>query len=226
MNFDDMVAKLEVTRTRIEAEVSKPAVLTITSATERDGASLLATALAYGLERVGHAVLLVDASSTVPTGNQRPVMKAVSAGDVDVLTFVREGARNAPDHVSLDSGTASSRETVNAMLARFRSKYAFTIISAGVPMEDALALSLTAAADHVLIAFEDGRSARSADREFMRILESVNASPLGVVSVSPRSIREFKGGISGSLNAAPAPLAIRHLDENVAKSSALGVRAG
>jgi len=87
-----------------------------------------------------------------------------------------------------------------------------------------MALTLSCAADGVIIALKQGRAATDADQELMKILRAAHASILGVVTTQPKMMRGFED-YRKSLQHELIPM--RALpDEPARNGGALGVRVG
>ncbi len=228
MDFAEIVDRLDLTRARLEAEITTPAVIAVTSATPRDGTSMVATGLAHGLAAVGHHVLLVDGNVEAPTlGDVRPAPRLSARADYDVLSYVRSGTSGTPSVLALvGPGVAAScsRETAEPTIARLREHFTYTVIETAALPRSGMALALACAADGVIIALKQGRAATDADQELVKILRSAHASILGVVTTQQKMIRAFEA-YQAPLERVSVPL--RPLaDEPVRNGASLGVRVG
>jgi len=174
----DIIERLSVTRTRVEAAASGPAVVAVTSARRTDGTGLLAHGLAQSLASVGRGVLLVR-SDVKPASEQR-------------WRSIRVGKSGEPS--LLDLVDSYSFDAAQTAFAEFRQRYAFTIVDAALPLRSGSALSLVGAADLVLIAVEQGRASREEDKELASALRSARAKTLGVVTIDRKEIRRFACG--------------------------------
>jgi Mrp family chromosome partitioning ATPase len=198
----DIVERLIVTRARIEAAVTGPCVLAVTSALPSDGSAVLASALAESLILAGHSVLVVG-DPALPEG------RAISPATTLAVSVPRR------DSQSVDS--------MKAAFEVYRQSFEYTIVDASVALASGSALAFTRAADFVIVAFEEGRAAREADRELARTLRATGAALLGVVTLERNTIRSF-----GKQRLAPAP-AIRagtQLDDGAKRGSALSSTVG
>ncbi|MGP6158108.1 MAG: hypothetical protein ACLPYS_11505 [Vulcanimicrobiaceae bacterium] len=190
MKNSDIVERLGTTRARIEAAVKGPSVLVVTSALETDGSSVLASALAESLVRARHSVLLV-------CGDGSDDERRKAAGRVP--SFVPRRDHNgmkatglAPAGLSvIGMKEACSLDAARAEFAAYREQYKFTIIDSPAAAGDGSACALANAADFVLVAFEEGRAARTEDRELVDTLKSTGAKILGVVTIDAKTIRSF-----------------------------------
>ncbi len=206
MKSIDIAERLGVTRARIEAAVSGPSVVAVTSALDSDGSGILASALAECLTRAGHSVLLITTKG------------ATAPKTVGNTVHISGSQMPATLELSIDESRNSySLESARAAFGRFRDEYAFTVVDAASASSSGSALSFAGAADLVLIAFEDGRSARNADRDLAKNLTAAGASLLGVVTIDPKTMRSFE-------TVKPSPTKTAHLrpvqNEDLVKRSA------
>jgi Mrp family chromosome partitioning ATPase len=188
MKSIDITERLGVTRARIEAAASGPSVLAVTSALASDGSGILASALAESFTRAGHSVLLITTDGTTVRKSTKTPVHIVGKKTPALLELSINEAENS-----------YSLESARTAFARYRDEYAFTIIDASAAGASGSALSFASAADFVLIAFEDGRSARNADRELAKNLLAAGASLLGVVTIDRKTLNSFE-----TLSAPPA----------------------
>ena len=216
-----IIHRLDVTRARVESEVTTPAVIAVTSASRGDGKSLVATGLAYGLAGVGHSVLLVDgnaeAAGASSSGGSAPKLDMLP---FDVLSYVTSGSRGEPARLGLFGPgvvASASVEAVQATFARLRSSFAYTIIDTAVLLESGMALVLASESDAVVIAFKQGRAAMEADREFVKVLRSAKTPVLGVVTTHAAAIRAFTARQRAT--SITNGVRLRNVDDNEASSS-------
>jgi 50S ribosomal subunit-associated GTPase HflX len=176
----EVVNKLSVTRAKLEAAASGPAVIAVTSARTTDGTDLLARGLALSLASVTEDVLLVQAASN-------PQMRAK-----DRLAFASPG-HGSPTLAELQS--SYSFEDARAAFDEYRKKYQFTIVVAEQPTKNGSVLSLLGAADFVIVSLEDGRSSKAEDKELAALLRSANTNVLGVVTIASRAIARYNATV-------------------------------
>jgi hypothetical protein len=216
MAGQDILERLSVTTTRIEAAAKGPAVVTVTSAQPTDGTSLLASGLAQSLAAVGRGVLLVR--SEAATGSRDGAPRSI-----------RPAKSGTPS--ILDLAGSYSFDAAQAAFAEFRNRYAFTIVDAAVALRSGSSLCLVGAADFVLVAVEQGRPSRDADRELANALRASYANTLGVVTIERKAIKRFKNDAPETrLGARPARLDIDlffdPFEEAIGRGSSLASRSG
>jgi hypothetical protein len=159
--------------------------------------------------RAGHSVLLIlseaggalarsvrsEHSGKLPQGERLRLPGGVGeeppASGLAIVGLAMSGTRDA-----------HSLESIKIAMTGYRQTFAFTIIDAPQALTSGSALSFARAADLVIVAFEEGRSARATDRELAKTLKSMGASVLGVVTLDPKTIaRETKKRAPRSLPA-------------------------
>jgi succinoglycan biosynthesis transport protein ExoP len=180
--------RMEITRARIETEVPAPGIIVVTSATDKDGKSIVATALAQSLASLGHRVLQVDADPTSAAIGQRSAPRMSEHPNYDIMSYVTAGATGSPDLLALTNSAISASCTpaaAQATFARFRENFDYTIVDAATVRRSATALTLAVAADRVLLSLRQGRAAKREDHELVAMLDATKASILGVVTVDP-----------------------------------------
>lgn len=227
MDLTAIVNRLDLTRARLEAEMTTPAVIAVTSATPRDGSSMVATGLAHGLAGVGHRVLLVDGNVDAPTlAKSTSAPKLSARTDYDVLSYATPGTNGAPSVLALNApavAASCSRETAEPAAAQFRQHFTFTIIETAALPQSGMALAFACAADGVIIALKQGRAPSDADRELIKVLRAAQASLLGVVTTQHKMVREFDGYRRSSQRGS-TPMR-SHVDEPAMGGTPLGVRS-
>jgi hypothetical protein len=205
----DIADKLSVTRAKIEAATAGPVVIAITSARLTDGADLLGSGLAKSLFGVGRDVLLLCSRATLVAPEPRRI-------------GIREGKEGGASVVALAG--SYSFDAARAAYDEYRSRFAFTVVCAGSAAKSGSALSLTCAADFVLIAVEQGRSSREDDRELARALSAANAKTFGVVTIDRKTIRDFgRRAHETSFSVFPSRV---DLDDAAARSTSFAVKTG
>jgi cellulose biosynthesis protein BcsQ len=227
MNPQELLDKLEPARTRIEAALSGPAVISVTSARPVDGKSLVAASLASNLAHVGHSVLLVDANPSPAATTARSAPKLSPSPEYDVLTYASTGAPGSPTILSMGGPgvvASSSRRLVASAFERFRRNFAYTIVDAPAIEKNAMGLSLVGESDAVIVAFQLGRAATDEDNELVRLLDASGTFKLGVVMLELKYIRGV--GVDQLLGLRVPVLPARTRSEEPATRAALGVRVG
>lgn len=189
---DSMAGEFRLLRNRIEAEVHSPAVVMVTSATERDGAELTSYGLAESLSRTHQRTALLT------TAQARPEI-AVSG---DKPPRRRASDRLASDDVSASPGLSIvsvsperlatiSRNSIDDLMKELRCQHDYVVIDAGGLPNNSFGLLLLASADAILIAFLAGRHQTASDRAMLDSIERVESKVLGVVMNDRATIDEF-----------------------------------
>lgn len=161
-------AQAKLLRARIDSEVTKPAVILVTSAQCDDGASLTATTIAGAFAETGVRTVLFNATSNVTRGRQNHSHVNVSKPEV-----------------------LHSREELVDFVGSLRSSYEITIVEAPPVLESDAVNALIGIADATLISFRLGRVAGDGDILISRILERSEDCLLGVVMTDPDAIADF-----------------------------------
>lgn len=202
--------QLGVIRARIEAELARPTVVAVTSAVRRDGKTMIANGVAEAMSRAGHRVLIIDAATNTTTA------RALANEINDVLKAIRPGSNFEPDYLALVPLTPASGsfslQTLRAMFAWCREEYDYVFVDTNAAFGSPLGMSLSAAADSVIIALRYGRAASSVDRELVAALAAAKANVLGVVTTNAAAIDAY------SRTSAERPA---YADRSVRKSSAI-----
>lgn len=181
--------QLGVIRARVEAELHRPSVVTVTSAMKGDGKTMIALGVAEAMAKSGYRVLVIDAASI-------SLPKRILAAEIDdVLGLIRPGDRSEPDYIALSALTppsgAFSLQTLRAMFAWFRESYDYCFVDTNPAFGSPLSMSLAAAADSVIVALRYGRAASEVDRELVAALAATKSTILGVVTTNASAIEAF-----------------------------------
>jgi Mrp family chromosome partitioning ATPase len=174
-------------RATLEAQLTMPAIIMVTSVAPDEGKTNLASGLASAFASSGVSTLLVDANDARPGVARRMGLSSVAdLTDTDIAT----GAFSATDvnrlHVaSLTdpsvAGTLSSQR-VEAFCDRLRDRYAVTFFDCGTIEENSLALQLARISDGVVLAARFERLPDPQDERVRDRLEALGATTLGVVA--------------------------------------------
>jgi Mrp family chromosome partitioning ATPase len=162
------LAQLQLLRSRVEAELPKPAVILVTSAARGDGKSLVAHSLAESFLRAGHRAALVHLTRS---RDERP--------DLPEIASVQDAA---------DTGTG---DRVEAMVTKMRAGYDFAVVDGRPLLQDSAAVSLAPLVDGILIVVRVGRPESAADAAMMRTLKRAGARIVGVVAAEAQAIADF-----------------------------------
>lgn len=181
--------QIGVLRSRIEAEVARPSVITVTSANRGDGKSMIANGVAQSMAAAGHRVLVIDAATVGGTS-----VRGVSEIE-DVLRAIRPGDRLEPDTLALvgltPQGGSFSLQTLRAIFAWCRDRYDYCFVDTRAAHGSPLAMSLAAAADSVIVSVRFGRASSERDRDLAGALKATKAVMLGVVTTNQSAISAF-----------------------------------
>jgi Mrp family chromosome partitioning ATPase len=210
---DSLSHEFRLLRNRVEAEVHAPAVILVTSATDRDGAGLTAYGLAESLSKTHQRTALVttsmpapDEPQTLAPGPQAPRRRASDR--------LEGGSSVAPGQLSIvaishERLTTISRSSVASLVAGLRAENDYVVIDGGDLPKNSFALLLVASADATLVTFLSGRQQTPADRVMLDTLERAEAKMLGVVVTDQEAIDHF----------AQRDVATENLEITVAKSA-------
>lgn len=194
---DSTLHEFRVLRNRIEAEVQAPAVILVTSATDRDGAHVTALGVAESLSKTHQRTALVltfapgEASSSVmaPYEAGPPRRRASDRLGPGASRFPESGLSKIT--ISRERLTTISRTNVASLVTELRAEHSYIVIDGGGLPTNSIALLLAASADAVLVTFLTGRQQSPSDRVMLDILERAEAKILGVVMTDDETIRHF-----------------------------------
>jgi len=195
MDLVEFASKLSLLRARIEAGITRPAILIVTSARKNDGKSLVSYGLASSLVEANYKTLLVNANQDGVHGAVNSAPRLSDHPDFDVCAYVAPGQGATPDSIDLGgSGVAASGsiDAVRATFDRFRERYEYTVVDTSVLSSSSLSLLFAAVADGVIVSIRDGRSITSADKDTSNLLRTAGANFLGAVTADSRAIRDFR----------------------------------
>ena len=196
ISTDSHAHEFRLLRNRIEAEIHAPAVLLVTSATDRDGAHLTAYGLAESLSKTHQRTALVMTSAAAeatedpsPTPSA-PVLRrrasdrleaghAASSGGVSIITISRERL------------TTISRSSVASLVQGLRDQHDYVVIDGGDLPNNSFGLLLVTSADAALVTFLVGREQVPGDRAMLDTLERSETKVLGVVMNDQPTIERF-----------------------------------
>jgi len=144
---DTLNSQIQLLRSRVEADLAKPAVVMVTSALPGDGKTMTAHSLAVSFGQSGHRVAL--AGSPV-TAAQRGV------------TFVG---------IPSEDGRITERERLVAFIESSRAAYDYTVVDAGTFLRSNTAMALAALVDGILVTVRVGRAPSDDDELLVRTIE-------------------------------------------------------
>jgi Mrp family chromosome partitioning ATPase len=192
MTQTSLTDEIEMLRVQLETTLPMPILLVVSSARDDDGKGLVASELARSMDSAGYSTLLVLADEQ--TRNIEGALEPKSLKDVADFGIAPYLVRH------LDAGmrvmvvpSAKIRHTVSReAVARFvetcRTTYAVTIVEAAALLTNSFAMLAAAAANGVLLTFQEGRRVCTEDRRLAKVLEREGVPFLGVVSVAEKVI--------------------------------------
>jgi Mrp family chromosome partitioning ATPase len=162
-------SQLQLLRSRVEAELGKPAVILVTSAAGGDGTSLTAYSLASCFVESGHRAALVDLT---PGGAERH--------DVTMIELPHQ------------DGSAIGRERLATFVEEMRSSQDFTVVDAGTFLSSANAMALAWMVDGILLAVRMGRAPTDEDEFMIQTIANSRGRVVGVVATSEEAVAKFE----------------------------------
>jgi Mrp family chromosome partitioning ATPase len=192
---DSMAREFRLLRNRIEAEIHAPAVLLVTSATERDGAGLTAYGLAESLSKTHQRTALLTTSAATLNAPDwstpaSPALRRRASDRLDTGKILVEGGLSVVS-VSHERLATISRSSMATLVQGLRSEHDYVVIDGGGLPDNTFGLLLLASADAVLVSFLCGRQLLPADRAMLDTLEKSEAKMLGVVMNDRIAIDHF-----------------------------------
>jgi Mrp family chromosome partitioning ATPase len=197
ISTDSLARQFRLLRNRIEAEVHAPAVLLVTSATDRDGAGLTAYGLAESLSKTHQRTALLTTSATAAqtewsSGPSAPRQQRRRANDrLDAGNIKMDGGGFSIVSVSHERVATISRANIAELVSELRAEHDYVVIDGGSLPENTFGLLLLPSADATLVAFLTGRPQLPADRTMLDTLEKAETKILGVVMNEQATIDHF-----------------------------------
>lgn len=190
---DSHAHEFRILRNRIEAEIHAPAVLMVTSATDRDGTSLTAFGLAESMSKTHQRAALVTAAAPiVAQAESPPVDQTPRRRSSDRLGGVTRGpGQLSIIEISHERMATISRSNVAEMLAELRAEHDYVVIDAGDLPNNSFGLLISTLADAILVSFLTGRAEVAADRAMLTTLERSEAKICGVVMNDKATIEHY-----------------------------------
>jgi Mrp family chromosome partitioning ATPase len=190
---DSHAHEFRMLRNRIEAEIHAPAVLMVTSATDRDGVSLTAYGIAEALSKTHQRAVLVTAAAPAPAqpdgpagspGEPAPSRRGADRDGAGSRTA--RGIGRGPGQLSIleispERLVTIARTNVTEMLEELRAEHDYVVIDAGDLPNNSFGQQVSTLADAILVAFLTGRSQVAGDQTMVNTLERTEAKILGVV---------------------------------------------
>ncbi len=165
-------------RSKIEATLSTPAVLLVTSACPRDGKSATANDLAESLAEAGHRVVLVDVQSESPAA--WAATRRATAHNVSIVRMPIAA-----------TDPRSARAAVANFVRDLRHTFDFAIVDGTTFLGSAAGL-MANVVDGVLLTVRVGRRQTEEDAIMVRSLAQSDTRILGVVAVESEHIALFE----------------------------------
>ncbi len=192
---DSHAHEFRILRNRIEGEVQAPAVILVTSASDRDGAHLTAYGVAESLSKTHQRTALVITSADVaetpaPSGQPGPGLRRRASDRLEAGHAAGEGGVSII-RISRERLATISRTNVAGLVDELRSKHDYVVIDGGDLSNNSFGLLLLASADATLVTFLVGREEVPADRVMLDMLERSEAKVLGVVMNDQGAIDRF-----------------------------------
>ena len=194
--YDESSDPFFVIRTTIEAELSTPGVLVVSSAVNNDGTTGVAAGVVRSLTAAGYATLAVDAAASVPGAVNMDEAGAHLAESARPLQAGCDILSIAPAQALSASGHA-----IKAFYESARSRYDYTIIDAAVIGTGGLAFAR--AADGVVLALREGRAVDRADRDTVELFARLRVHFLGVVATRVDKNADATLSLADRLHARP-----------------------
>lgn len=224
---DSLAREFRLLRNRIEAEVHGPAVLLVTSATEGDGASLIAFGIAESLSKTNQRTVLVtthppkrvsDSEWTPPTA----VPLRRREGDrVEAMRHPEGDGRLSLVSISPERLATISRDGVSRMVQGLRADRDYVVIDAGDLPNNSFGLLLASSADAILVGFRAGRAEQPGDRALLDTLERSEAKVLGVVMTDQTTIDHFQSQTADTRDV-PVPAPTPALERRAVSMNSIG----
>jgi Mrp family chromosome partitioning ATPase len=175
-----------VIRTTLEATLTAPFSVAVTSACAGDGKTALAAGLAQTFADAGYRTAIIDANPERPeVARSLGVGTLAVARSLETVTSLRmtSAAPNleAGSIADLDLLRATSSSALRAFAAELRGLYAVTIWDTGNLFGESLAIQCATACDGVLVAVRYGRRVVPDDVRIVTTLEQVGANVIGIV---------------------------------------------
>jgi Mrp family chromosome partitioning ATPase len=180
----------DLLRARVEADITPPAIIAITSALTEDGRELASRGLASSLSTAGYATLLLDTSLdsrslfSPPTG--------LFFDDIARQLIAPDPASGILVFLTLSDARlqrTTSQRRIESCFEILRSKFDYIIISTG-GASDSFATSVLSGADSILVSVKLGRRERREDAALSRDLANMGSRFLGVIALQPATIAE------------------------------------
>ena len=188
--------RLQSLRARIEADLVRPSIVVVTSATAGDGKSLIAFGLAHSMAQAGYKAVVVDTTPVNPEVQGGPSIADMRRRDtVDVCRLSRQSDRF--DDVEVIPLTdrlvqiCASKELVETMSGQLRLAYDFSIVDTTRLPRSHMGLLFASCSDGVLVCIRHGRALCSDDGFTSRQLERIGSRRVWAVTATSSAIKQF-----------------------------------
>jgi Mrp family chromosome partitioning ATPase len=200
IHTDSLNREFRLLRNRIEAEIHSPAVILVTSATQRDGASLTAYGLAESMSKTHQRTALITTAAPLeqrpPVNGEQPVLRRRASDRLAGDDSAAGGLKIVS--ISHERLTTISRANVASLIADLRAEHDFVVIDGGDLPNNSFALLLVALTDAVLVTFLSGRQQTPQDRIMLDTLERSETKMLGIVMTDQASLDQFALSADGA----------------------------
>jgi Mrp family chromosome partitioning ATPase len=180
--METMNAQVQLLRSRVEADLGKPAVVMVTSALPGDGKTLTAHSLAMSFGRSGHRVALAG-----------PAAIGADPRCVSVVGLPPE------------EGRVTERDRLVEFIEKARSEYDYTVVDAGTFLRSNTAMALAPLVDGILLTVRVGRAPSDDDELLVRTIDHSRGRIVGVVVTDAKAIEDFERERVGERGAAAPP---------------------
>lgn len=187
--MEAMNAQVQLLRSRVEADLGKPAVVMVTSALPGDGKTLTAHSLAMSFGRSGHRVALAG-----------PAAAGADPRCVSVVGLPPE------------EGRVTERDRLVEFIEKSRSEYDYTVVDAGTFLRSNTAMALAPLVDGILLTVRVGRAPSDDDELLVRTIDHSRGRIVGVVVTDAQAIEAFERERLGERGGATAPSAPRRTE--------------
>lgn len=201
-SMEAMNAQVQLLRSRVEADLGKPAVVMVTLALPGDGKTLTAHSLAMSFGRSGHRVALAG-----------PAALGADPRCVSIVGLPPE------------EGRVTERERLVEFIEKARSEYDYTVVDAGTFLRSNTAMALAPLVDGILLTVRVGRAPSDDDELLVRTIDHSRGRIVGVVATEAKAIEAFERERLGERGAAAAAPASRRTEAPAAFAAAVQGKA-
>jgi Mrp family chromosome partitioning ATPase len=200
--MEAMNAQVQLLRSRVEADLGKPAVVMVTSALPGDGKTLTAHSLAMSFGRSGHRVALAG--------------PAAAGADPRCVSIVG---------LPPEEGRVTERDRLVEFIEKSRTEYDYTVIDAGTFLRSNTAMALAPLVDGILLTVRVGRAPSDDDELLVRTIDHSRGRIVGVVVTDAKAIEAFEHERLGERSAAALPAQRNRTETTAAFAAAVQGKA-